>query len=40
MEPAAILLAVAISIVTVGLASALPARRAARLDPKEALYLD
>jgi putative ABC transport system permease protein len=39
-EPAAMLLAVLISIVTVVLACALPARRAARLDPKDALYLD
>ncbi len=39
-EPAAMLLAVAISIVTVVLACFLPARRAARLDPKTTLYLD
>jgi putative ABC transport system permease protein len=39
-EPLAMLLAVAISILTVVLACALPARRAARLDPKEALYLE
>ncbi len=39
-EPSAIALAVAISILTVTLACALPARRAARLDPKETLYLD
>ena len=39
-EPLAMLLAVAISIFTVSLACVLPARRAARLDPKEALYLE
>jgi len=39
-EPGAILLAVAISLATVLLACSLPARRAARLDPKTTLHLD
>jgi putative ABC transport system permease protein len=39
-EPGAILLAVAIATATVLLACALPARRAARLDPKTTLHLD
>jgi len=39
-EPGAILVAVAISTATVLLACALPARRAARLDPKTTLHLD
>ncbi len=39
-EPTAMILAVAISILTVVLACALPARRAARLDPRTTLYLD
>ena len=39
-EPGAILLAVSISMATVLLACAVPARRAARLDPKTTLHLD
>jgi ABC-type antimicrobial peptide transport system permease subunit len=39
-EPGAILLSVAISMATVVLACALPASRAARLDPKTTLQLD
>jgi putative ABC transport system permease protein len=39
-EPGAILLAVAISMATVVLACAVPAGRAARLDPKTTLHLD
>ena len=39
-EPGAILLAVAISLATVVLACSIPARRAARLDPKTTLHLD
>jgi ABC-type antimicrobial peptide transport system permease subunit len=39
-EPGAILVAVLISMTTVVLACALPARRAARLDPKTTLHLD
>ena len=39
-EPGAILLAVAISMVTVLLACAVPAGRAAHLDPKTTLHLD
>jgi ABC-type antimicrobial peptide transport system permease subunit len=39
-EPGAILVAVAISTATVLLACALPARRAARLDPKTTLHQD
>ncbi len=39
-EPGAILLAVAVSMATVVLACSIPARRAARLDPKATLYLD
>jgi ABC-type antimicrobial peptide transport system permease subunit len=39
-EPGAILLALAISMATVVLACALPARRAAQLDPRTTLHLD
>jgi ABC-type antimicrobial peptide transport system permease subunit len=39
-DPGAILVAVAVSTATVLLACALPARRAARLDPKTTLHLD
>ncbi|HEY7700328.1 MAG TPA: FtsX-like permease family protein [Vicinamibacteria bacterium] len=39
-DPLSVLLAVSISMATVLLACALPARRAARLDPKATLHLD
>jgi putative ABC transport system permease protein len=39
-EPGAILVAISVSTATVLLACALPARRAARLDPKTTLHLD